>query len=594
MRVAKGRLSSRRMPRALLWILLVVMMGCRAGAPSTGGPADEVASPPADLVFRNGAVYTVDESRPWAEAVAVRNGVIEFVGSGDEVGPFVGPLTKVIDLEGRMMLPGLQDTHTHIQEASSLAWTCGLERNTPPLELVPRMSKCRPYGTKWVLGWGYSINSMIRQIERGGKTPAEILDMAIPNRPAVMMEETSHSAWVNSVGLKRAGIGAKTPDPPGGVIVRDRKTGKPNGLLLDSAGDQVFDVALQRTNELADVQADSLPWGLKQLGKYGITSVADARVYWKRADLEVWQRAEEEGWLTARATLGLWAYPDMNDDEQIAELEAMYDPNPDGLVHVSQIKMYDDGITLNGTAAMLGPYRKSFLKRIAPLGIGSANGINYFDEARMARYIAELEGVGFDFDIHVLGDRGVREALNAIQSAIDANGPDVDRRHRLTHLELVDPADVPRFKEMGVIADMQVSGNWTLPKAWSYSEQFVGDRADTFIPLRSIYDTGAHVTLSSDWDVSSMDPLVGIQHSLTRDPQSLPSLAAAIRAYTLSPAYTLRQEDSTGSIEVGKFADLVVLDKNLFEIPVNEISDASVVLTLLEGEEVYDAAALLS
>jgi predicted amidohydrolase YtcJ len=429
---------------------------------------------------------------------------------------------------------------------------------------------------------------MIEQIRRGGKTPVEILDMAIPHRPAAMMEETSQSAWANSLALRRAGIGAETPDPPGGVIVRDPRTGKPNGLLLESAGDRVFDVALRRTGKLEDLQSNGLrSWGLKQLARNGITSVGDARVYWKRADPQVWLRAEEEGWLTVRATLALWAYPDMEDEKQIARLTAMYAPKPDGLVHFSQIKFYSDGLMSNGAAAMLAPYRRSFLKEIAPLGIGSKTGINYFDEARLTHYITELERVGFDAHIHVLGDRGAREALNAIQSAIDTNGPGVDRRHRLTHLELVDSADISRFTEMGVIADMQVSGEWTLPKAWSYNRQFVGDRADTFIPLRSIYDTGARVTLSSDFDVSSMDPLVGIKHSLMRDPQSLPSLAAAIRAYTLSPAYTLRQEDTTGSIEVGKFADLVVLDENLFEIPVDQISDASVVLTYLQGNEVY-------
>ena len=571
-----------------LSLLLVAMVACQGGD-QTGRPTDSQTGP-ADLVLRNGAVYTVDEGRPWAEAVAVKDGIITVVGSNADVAELVGPTTEVVDLAGDMVLPGFQDTHTHIQEASSLAWTCGLERNTPPMDLVARMSRCRPNGSEWVLGWGFSINTLISQIQRGGKTPAEVLDMALPNTPAVMMEETSHAAWVNSAGLKRAGINARTPSPPGGVIVRDRRTGEPTGLLLDSAGDQVFELALRRTDELVDVQANGLRWGLKQLGRYGITSVADARVYWKRADLEVWKRAEQQGWLTARATLGLWAYPEMDDDEQLAKLAAMYDPNPEGLVHVSQVKLYDDGITLNGTAAMLEPYERSFLKQVAPLGLGSKDGINYFEQGRLDRYTTELEKVGFDMHIHVLGDRGTHEALNAIETAIEINGPDIDRRHRLTHLELVDEGDIPRFADLGVIADMQVSGNWTKPEAWSYNEQFIGDRGDNFIPLRSIYDTGAKVTLSSDWDVSTMDPLVGIEHSLTRDPQSLPDLAAAIRAYTLTPAYTLRQEATTGSIEVGKAADLVVLDANLFEVPVDQISNASVVLTYFDGEEVYRAS----
>ena len=495
------------------------------------GRSGDGGSTPADLVMLGGAVHTVNEDQPWAQAVAVRGGVIAFVGSTQDAQAFVGPDTNVIDLQGRLVLPGFQDDHIHIQEANSPAYTSFLRPSgTPATELVPKMRGSRPGAGDWVLGWGFSIDELIKQVQHGRMTPRQLLDRAIPDHPAVMMEENAHAAWANSLALRLAGITADSPNPPGGVIVRDA-AGVPDGLLLDSAGDRLFDVALARTPEFVDLQYTGLMRGMKELAKNGITSVADARVYWKRADLQVWKRAEAEGTLTARTTLGLWAYPDMDDDTQIAKLTSMYDPNPEGLLHVSQIKVYSDGITLNGTAAMLAPYEPSFLRYLEPLGIGSTTGINYFDAERLARYTTELERVGFDMHIHVLGDRGAHEALNAVESAIRTNGPDTGRRHRTTHNELVAPEDIPRYAELGVIADIQVSGDWTLPDAWADNRFMVGARGDDFIPLRSIYDTGALVTLSSDWDVSSMDPLVGIQHALSRDPE-------ACRAWTPRSAPT--------------------------------------------------------
>lgn len=568
--------------------LILAALATMLAACTTGGSGEEEGSSldgPADVVLHEGAVYTVNPAQPWAEAVAVRDGRITAVGSNELIADQIGPETQVVDLSEQLLLPGFQDDHIHIQEASSTAFTCFLRRGTPPEQLSSTMSRCRPGPGDWVLGWGFSIDNLIKQVRRGQRTPLEIIDEAIPDHPAAMMEETSHSVWANSLALDLAGITSDSPNPTGGVIARD-KSGAPNGLLLDSAGEAVFDAALNRTDELVDVQYEGLQWGLRQLAKNGITSVADARVYWKRADLEVWQLAESKGTLTTRATLGLWAYPDEGDARQIAKLISLYDPNPDGLVHVNEVKLYSDGITLNGTAAMLRPYERGFLIYIKPLGVKSRNGLNYFDETRLTRYVTELERAGFDMHIHVLGDRGAHEALNAIESAIDANGS-IDRRHRLTHVELVDASDIPRFAELGVGADAQVSGEWTTPEAWSDNRPMVGDRANNFIPLRSLYDAGARVSLSSDWDVSSMNPLVGIEHSLTRDPQSLPNLETAIAAYSIVPAFNMRQEDTTGSVEVGKFADLVVLDRNLFEIAPDKISEVSVVSTWFAGEQIY-------
>lgn len=539
----------------------------------------------ADLVLHNGAIYTVDEAQPWAEAVAIKDGRLVFVGADEDVEPFIGTETEVMDLDGRMVLPGIHDVHLHPLEAgSSVAGTCLLPEDTDPEEMIDLLRRCAPkqIGTNWVLGWGHSITNLLES----ERPPIEILDEAIPDRPAVMMEQTSHSVWVNSAALAAAGITANTPHPPGGLILKDPDTGRPNGILMENAGDLLFDLALAPTPELEELHYEGLLYALEQLAENGITSVSDARTYWGRNYHKVWERAEQEGTLTVRAVLGLWAYPHYDDEEQLAALTKLYSNDPNRLLRLNQIKIYSDGLIENTTAALFEPY-------LIDLELLPGNvGMNYFAEERMAKYITTLEKVGFDFHIHTIGDRGVHESLNAIERAMEINGEGVDRRHRLTHLELIDAEDRPRFVELDVIADFQVAGEFTLPDYWEESAELIGDRAFDTIPVRSVYDTGATVTLSSDWDVSDLSPFVGMAHALQREQQSMPNLEAVIEAYTLNGAYVMRQEEETGSLEVGKWADLVVLDRNLFEVSLEELAETAVLLTLLGGEEVYRDSSL--
>ncbi|MCA9995133.1 MAG: amidohydrolase [Anaerolineales bacterium] len=569
------------------WLLtLLLLAACAPNAPATETSDDFLplvtadATHEADLVLHNGAIYTVDEAQPWAEAVAIKAGRLIFVGADEDVEPFIGEATEIMDLGGRMVLPGIHDVHLHPLEAgSSVGGTCLLPEDTDPAEMVGLLRDCAPkqIGTNWVLGWGHSITNMLES----ERPPIEILDEAIPDRPAVMMEQTSHSVWVNSAALAAAGMNADTPNPPGGLILKDPETGEPNGILMENAGDMLFDLALAPTPELEELHYDGLLYALEQLAENGITSISDARTYWGRNYHKVWQRAEQEETLTVRAVLGLWAYPHYDDAEQLAALTKLYSNDPNRLLRMSQIKIYSDGLIENTTAALFEPYLIDL--EIFPDNIG----MNYFAETRLAKYITTLEKVGFDFHIHTIGDRGVYEALNAIEQAVETNGNGLDRRHRLTHLELIDEADRLRFAELDVIADFQVAGEFTLPDYWEESAELIGDRAFDPVPVRSIYDTGATVTLSSDWDVSDLSPFVGMAHALQREQQSMPDLEAVIEAYTLNGAYVMRQETETGSLEVGKWADLVVLDQNLFEVSLDEMAETAVLLTLLGGEEVY-------
>lgn len=317
------------------------------------------------------------------------------------------------------------------------------------------------------------------------------------------------------------------------------------------------------------------------LSENGITSVCEGRTYRRREFQDAWMKAENENELSVKAVLCLWGYPHLDDTEQIEELKSMYQNDPDKLVRMSQIKLYSDGIIPNTTAAMHEEYDLD-------LGFLPENkGLNYFSEDRMTQYITELEKVGFDFHIHGIGDRGIHESLNAIETARQTNG-DVGARHRLTHLEVVDPADYPRFKELDVIVDCQVAGEFTQPENWPENEQFIGNRANNLVPLKDLHDAEAFMTLSSDWDVSDMNPFVGMQNALTRVPQNLPDLETVIKAYTINAAYVMRQEDLVGSLEVGKLADLIILDQNIFEVPITQISQTKVLKTFLEGEVVFE------
>ncbi len=534
-----------------------------------------------DLLLTNGKFYTVNPDQPWAEAMGIEGDRISFIGSNQDAAALVGGAKKVVNLKGKLVLPGLHDVHTHPLEAANPAGAaCILRIGMDPEKEISNIKRCAKYqrGTDWVLGWGYSIYDLL-DTQRPPKT---ILDQAIPDKPALFMDFTSHSMWANSKALEVAKIDINTPNPVGGVIVRDEETGEASGLLLDNAGNMVMELAFAPNQELLDLAYSGLLHKLRDLGKNGLTSIVDARTYWTRNHHQVWQKLADDNKLSARVLLSLWAYPD-KDHSQIDEIKQLFQNDPDSLLRMSQVKVYMDGIVENTTAAMKAPY-------VEDLGwIEGNRGLNYFDQLRLTKYIFELGEAGFDFLIHAIGDRGAHEALNAIEAAsemaISETGK--NRRHRITHLEIVDEVDIPRFKQLNVIADFQVAGEWSHPEVYGESEVLIGEKAFNPIPVKSIFETGAVVTLSSDYDVSTMNPFVAMENALDRGNESLDNVGQVIRAYTINAAYSMRQENQTGSLETGKFADLIIVNQNLFEIPNGEISSTRVLVTVLGGRVVY-------
>lgn len=565
--------------RRLLVLLSVALIA--ASCTSTDTTADPDASAIAELILENGRVYTVNPDQPWAEAVAVADGRIIFVGDTAGAADHAGPETERVDLDGRMVLPGLHDVHTHpaaIGADPRQSFCSFTEEMTPP-DMAEIIASCAPsQPEEWVAGGGMSIWSFLAS----GVEPLGFLDQHLPDRPAVFLDISGHAVIANSAAFEQAGIDLSTPDPPGGAYLRDPESGELIGVALDTAADTLNAMAAPPSSDTAkDLAYENLQYILNEFAAAGLTSIVDARTFWQRGDHEAWIRAEADGLLPMRSILALWGYPQADDEQQLAELAALYRDDPESLLRFSQVKLYSDGLISNTTAALLDPYLVDL-----DIGTNGNRGLNYFTEERIARYVTELQDVGFDLFIHAIGDRGVHESLNAIETAaLSAEG--ADHRHRLTHLDLVDPADRPRFAELGVIADFQTAGEFTLPDNWERDAgPFIGDRAADQFPMRDILDAGAVVTLSSDWDVSDFNPFVGLEHAVQMGERGL-SLEEAIEAYTISAAYLMRQETITGSIEPGKAADLVVIDQNLFDVPTADIDNTTVLLTLLAGSATH-------
>tara|TARA_B110000196_G_C21148288_1_gene667950 strand:- start:2261 stop:4009 length:1749 start_codon:yes stop_codon:yes gene_type:complete len=565
--------------------LLQACGGAQASSTNDGSSSNNSSR----QLWLNGDIYTVNKAEPWAEAMVIEDGLLLFVGAEAEAKTWVNANTQIHDLKGKTVLPGLHDVHLHPLEAASEEIQCILDSSASVNNWVRNLKVCakeNPASASvkgdWLLGWGHSILTLVES----PKEPRQLLDELNETRPIAIMEETSHSVWVNSKALELLKLdGVITEQNIAGGAVLLNEQGKSTGVLLDGAGDLAFDMAMAETPERLERNYQSLLAGLDEVARNGITSIVDARIYWQRGYLKAWQQARTENALTARSVLSLWAYPNINDEEQIKHLTSLYENDVESMLRINQIKFYSDGITHNATSALLAPYKEgAYYEEVGPVGL------NYFNEDRLTKYATELSKVGFNMHIHAIGDRAVRESLNAIDAAQLANkvmGDKAIGRHRLTHVEMVAESDKKRFAELDVIADFQLAGEFTHPENFEEMEPLIGNRAHAQLPVRDIYDTGAVVTLSSDWDVSSLSPFVGMQNALTRGAQSLPNLAAVIEAYTINGAYVMDQEHITGSLEKGKEADFIVIDQNPFKMDIHRISEIKVLKTILAGEIVY-------
>jgi len=535
----------------------------------------------ADLVYHNAAVYTVNPAQPWAEAIAIKDEIIIFVGTDTDVEEFIGNQTEVIDLEGAMIMPGFQDPHLHVVEAGVNEASCIVPDIASISEYEQILQACADQQSNrdWVVGAGVSTADLLEW----DRLPIEVIDAIIPNRPALILDNLGHGAWANSLAMQTVGYDTFVGNPPGGIIDRDPDTGQVSGIVFENAQQPLRSAAAAPTPSNLDFAYQRFLNTLDILAENGITSVSDAGGYWPQGHPDIWQRALREGTLTVRASNALYLYPDQPFDEQLLNLKQYYSNDTNNLARFNQAKIYTDGILGQGTGALYEPYD-------IPFGLPGVadNGFLYFEPDSLNQYAQSLEAAGFQLHFHATGDRGAGLALDAIEYALAQNGL-ADQRHRITHLFLVDAADRPRFAELGVVADFQLAPSSIDPNYIDDIAELIGQRADQFLPAKSLLDAGATVVLSSDWDADELSPFIKIHAVLTRDFEAVPNLETAIQMMTLNVAYLLHQEDKTGSIEVGKLADFIVLDQNLFDIPIKQIPDTVVLQTLLGGDVVYEA-----
>jgi predicted amidohydrolase YtcJ len=547
---------------------------------------------PADLAFVNGAVYTVDAARTRAQAAAVKDGRIVAVGSDDTVRGHIARTTEVVDLDGRMLVPGFQDAHVHPVSGGVGRLRCDLHELHSAEDYLLRV---KTYGDEhpdhpWILGGGWSMD-----VFPGGTPTKDLLDAVIPDRPVFLPNRDGHSAWVNSRALEAAGITATTPDPTDGRIERDG-AGEPSGSLHEGAADLVGDLAPQETAE--DVYLGLLE-GQRYLHSLGITAWQDAIVstgIWMD-NYAAYLRAADRGELTARVVGALWWDRDRSGD-QIDDLLDLRERGRSGRFAATSVKIMQDGVCETFTAAVLEPYLDEHGQ------VTDERGISFVDPEALKGYVTALDRLGFQVHFHALAERAVREALDAIEAALLANGPS-DHRHHLAHIQVVHPDDVPRFRTLRAVANAQ--------PLWAAHEGQMDDLTIPFLgeprwrwqyPFGSLVRAGATLAMGSDWSVSSPDPLEEIHVAVNRtmpphylygnesDEVFLPDqrldLATSIAAFTMGSAFVNHLDDVTGSIEVGKYADLAVVDRDLFAHPVEEIADAQVDATFVEGVPVYE------
>ena len=553
------------------------------------GPAARPRAAPAtetaDLVLTHGAVYTVNPRQPWATAVAVRNGRIVYVGNDQGARPYVGPRTRTVNLKGRMVLPGFIDSHLHPSGGLSLSQV-KLEQVFNPREVSRRIRAYAEANAQapWVLGRGWEAGAF----KPSGIPHRHLLDSLVPDRPAFLSASDGHTGWANSQALARAGITRTTPDPANGAIGKDAD-GEPNGVLYESATD-LLARHVPRPSPADRLQGNRL--FLAALREAGITGIMDAGA--EAGTDSAFAALARAGELTTHVTICQRYDPDGNDSLQVARFVARRAQLGPGNPRATAVKIMLDGIIEQYTGRLVQPYldRPGFL---GPL---------FLEGARLHKLVADLDGLGFQLHFHTIGDGAVRAALDALEAAQRTNGVR-DSRHIISHVQLIDPADIARLPKLGVIASMTPAWSRGDDLNRTFAEPRLGpERSRWLYPHRSILDAGGRLAWGTDWPVTTLVPLQGIETAVTRrynggrDPEGKPdtawipqeslSLEQAIAAYTLGPAHALFLEGDRGSVETGKRADLVVLEKNLFNLPALEIHTVPVDYTIVAGKVVYE------
>ena len=555
------------------------------------------SSSSADLVMHNGAIYTVDNAHSWAQALAIKDGRIIYVGTDVGINDFLGADTKIVDLQNKMVMPGMQDVHIHPISGGILSASCdlnGLSNIAEYRTAISDYANANP-DLEWILGGGWAMSVF----GAGGKPNRKIIDELVSDRPVFLTSTDGHSGWANSLALELAGITKETPDPVDGIIDRDPETGELIGSLQEGAM-----TLLEKyiPSDTIESKIAGLRYSMEMLNGYGITSIQDAIV--RETELQTYRHLEGQNELTLRVVASLW-WERAQGLEQLENLKKLRTKYTSNLVKPTTVKIMQDGLVENYTAVLVEPY-------YIP---SQTKGIPMVEPEFLKKVVTVLDAENFQVHFHALGDGAVRQSLDAVEESIYENGR-LGNRHHISHLQLIHPDDFGRFAELGVVANFQPLWAYTGDYLTELAAPFVGpERLRWSYAIKTIQNTGAKIAFGSDWSVTSANPYHQIETAITRqsasditalenspvDPeQNIPlfieesvDLKTAIDAFTINAAFVNNNEKETGSIEVGKFADLVVLDQNLFEIETHDISETKALLTLFEGQVVHGDLAKL-
>ena len=538
----------------------------------------DAAATPADLVVVNGRVYP-GGGAPFAEAVAVRGNTVLRVGSNAEIRALAGTATVVVDARGGAVVPGLNDSHLHIISGglSLQQAALGEARSLEELQKVIREFAAAHPDRPWVLGRGWTYMAV-----PGGLPTRQQLDAAVPDRPAVMVAYDGHTSWANSRALKLAGVTAATPDPSGGAIVKDPKTGEPTGALKESAQELVRKLvpAWTRDDRLNAVRA-----AVAMAHRYGVTSVQNAGA--SESDMTLFDELRKAGELKLRLYAAMSVEPEFSeaDADAIDRVRETYGNDP--VLKTGAVKMYIDGVIESHTAVMLAPYANKPVK-----------GEPIWKPEEFRRVITMLDRRGWQVWVHAIGDGGVRMTLDAFEQAAAANpAPAVGRRHRIEHIETIDATDIPRFAQLNVIASQQPF-HGTPDSLGVWIPNIGVERASRGWAYGSISKSGGRVAFGSDWAVVSMDPRIGIHTAVNRTSldgtpaggwipgQKIP-MTAAVDGYTSGAAYASFDERRKGTLAPGMLADIAIFSTDIFGAAPERFLDAKVETTIFDGKVVY-------
>ncbi len=534
-----------------------------------------------NLILKNGSVYTVDRDRHWAQAIAISGGKIVFVGSNEGVESFIESDSTVSDLGGKLVLPGFVDAHAHPSDSMDLVANISLHLldSLKKYQQVIAEYVERHRESDFIRGSGWD-----NRLFPGLGPNKEILDALVPDRPISLVSYDGHSTWVNSITLERAQINKDTPDPDGGLIERDPETGEPNGTLRETAMQLVENVIPDYT---ISERKNALLAYMDMAARAGITLSHDAML--DAQSIAAFKELEAEGLLKMRFRGAILMEPDHEIENQITALLEKRSRNRHPYFKTNAAKIFVDGVVEGGTAYLLEPYEHK----------PAFSGEPIWGPDLLKEMAAGLDETNIQLHFHVIGDAATRITLDALEYARQKNGKR-DSRHLITHLHLVAPEDIPRFKQLEIIGVPQPFwfsvGDYYRELALPYLGK---ERADSQYPMRSFIDAGVIMASSSDFPVTiPFDPVIAIQLGMTRSqlglvpedilwPEERATLEDMIASFTFNGAYANFLEEETGSLEVGKRADIVVLDRNLFDIPTTEIANTKVLLTLVDGEIVF-------